>query len=93
MTRARRTDANHAEVREALRGAGWDVCDLSAVGRGMFDLLALKPGRLEFCEVKNPKQPPSHRQLTPAQVRFRDRLAKAGFPVRVLLSVDDARAL
>lgn len=36
---AKRTDANQAEIVQALRQAGYSVCDLSKVGGGVTDLL------------------------------------------------------
>ena len=37
--RARRTDSNHAEIRDGLRQAGADVTDLSGIGGGIPDLI------------------------------------------------------
>ena len=52
---ARRTDANQAEIVEALRMAGRKVQDLHGVGRGCPDLLVLCPsGALVLLEVKTP---------------------------------------
>lgn len=57
MRNAKRTDANHAEIRDGLRAAGFKVADLSACGGGVSDLCVkhpdLKwPGVPAFIEVK-----------------------------------------
>ncbi len=65
--RARRTDRNHAAIRQALRDAGCFVRDLSSMGKGLPDLLAYNPAAdvLAFVEVKVGDE-----GLTPAQVSF-----------------------
>lgn len=72
--RARRTDANHQKIVKALRKAGIKVADLSGIGRGIPDTLVswTRGGERHtaLLEIKNPDQPPSARQLTPAQVKF-----------------------
>lgn len=54
MTRyAKRTDVNHAEIREGLRSAGYPVLDLSGCGNGVPDLAVLvAPAKSVFLEVK-----------------------------------------
>lgn len=49
---ARKTDRNHAPIRQALRDAGWQVLDLSGVGRGVPDLLARRGDVRVWVEVK-----------------------------------------
>lgn len=68
---ARRVDDNHGEVKAALLAIGCSVCDLSAVGGGVNDLLVGYRGRNVLIEVKDGRKPPSARSLTPAQVIFR----------------------
>ncbi len=75
MRRAAKTDANHAEVVRVLRGAGCGVVDLSAVGKGVPDLLVHPPGFPDcrtavLMEVKDGSKRPSARKLTPDQERF-----------------------
>ena len=78
---AKRTDANHAEIRDAMRAAGATVEDLSGSGKGMPDTLVYTAdGRLLLVEIKMSKG-----TLTAAQVRFHAR-----FPVHVVRSVEDA---
>jgi hypothetical protein len=98
--RGKRTDANHSAIREALRRKGWEVTDLSAMGGGMPDLLAVKlgyitqhPYRARFIEIKNGALSPSRRQLTPAQITLHAAFARAGIPVCVVSSVAEAEAL
>ena len=55
MTRAHRTDNNHAEIRDGLREAGWWVWDTHDMGNGFPDLIALNSsGRFVLLEVKSP---------------------------------------
>ena len=50
-----RTDANQPAVMASLRANGCKVIDLSLIGGGVSDLLALLPdGSLKLIEVKNP---------------------------------------
>ena len=81
---AKRTDGNHAEIRDAMRAAGAEVEDLSGSGKGMPDTLVYtSDGRLLLVEIKMLKG-----TLTAAQVRFHAR-----FPVHIVRSVEDALAL
>ena len=78
---AKRTDGNHAEIRDAMRAAGAEVEDLSGSGKGMPDTLVYtSDGRLLLVEIKMPKG-----TLTAPQVRFHAR-----FPVYIVRSVEDA---
>jgi hypothetical protein len=81
---AKRTDGNHAEIRQAMRDAGAEVEDLSGSGKGMPDTLVWTPHTgLMLVEIKMPKG-----TLTAHQVRFHAR-----FPVHIVRSVDDAMRL
>lgn len=41
MTRyAKKTDANHADIRDGLKALGWEVLDTSGIGQGVPDLLS-----------------------------------------------------
>lgn len=93
MKRRARVDANHAEVRDALRAAGWTVIDTARLGDGFVDLLAAKHGRVEFIEVKDGAKRPSARKLTEDEIAFHALLAGAGVTVRVITSVEQAVAL
>jgi len=81
---AKKTDGNHAAIRDAMRAAGAEVEDLSGSGRGMPDTLVYTAdGRLLLVEIKMPKG-----TLTAPQVRFHAR-----FPVHIVRTVEDAIAL
>lgn len=81
---AKRTDANHAEIRDAMRKAGAEVEDLSGSGKGLPDTLVwTKHTGLLLVEIKMPKG-----TLTAPQVRFHAR-----FPVHIVRSVEDALEL
>jgi hypothetical protein len=54
MTYSRRVDANHGEIRNGLRKAGFDVFDCYRLGEGFPDLLVAAHGRLVLLEVKMP---------------------------------------
>ena len=86
MRHARRTDANHALIRDALRRVT-QVLDLSKAGQGIPDLLArhVMTGASIWLEVKDGKKPPSARKLTPAQRELREWLH-----VEVVTSVGEA---
>lgn len=78
---AKRTDGNHAAIRDAMRKAGAEVEDLSGTGKGMPDTLVYTAdGRLLLVEIKMPKG-----TLTAAQVRFHAR-----FPVHIVRTVEAA---
>lgn len=87
--RARR-DSNHAQVRDALRKAGWRVTDTGHVGNGFPDLVAQKHDRVEFIEVKDGSKPPSARKLTEDEADLHAALKQAGVEVRIIESVEQA---
>jgi len=68
--RARRVDGNQKAIIDALVAAGCHVTDLSAVGRGVADLMVLAPNEMRpvLMEVKN--KAGRGDKLTPAQVKF-----------------------
>lgn len=88
--RARRTDDNHAEIRDALRDVPGVYChDVSAVAGLGFDLLCnFRGGPPVFIEVKRPA---TRNDLTDSERRARDHW---GDVWRVVTDVDEAlRAL
>ena len=93
--RARKTDANHAAIRQALRDAGASVLDLSGAGRGCPDLLIGYQGRNILCECKDGKKIPSRQKLTDAQVEFFDswlgQVAKVTTPEEAVALLNDAQ--
>jgi len=88
MRRAAKTDANHAEIVQALRAIGCRVQDLSRVGGGVPDLLVGWRGRLALIEIKDGAKVPSARALTPDQVKWHAEWQ--GMPVAVVKSADEA---
>ncbi|MDR6393039.1 hypothetical protein [Paraburkholderia phenoliruptrix] len=70
MKYARRADGNQAKIVEALRAAGCRVVPTHTIGQGFPDLVVDYHGRTCLVEIKDPKQPPSKRRLTPAQEEF-----------------------
>ena len=71
MTRyAKRVDANHAEIKAAFEKMGCSVVDLSAMGRGVFDILVGYGGISMLAEIKDGTKPPSARKLTKPQEKL-----------------------
>jgi hypothetical protein len=69
---ARKTDANHATIRDGLRNAGFHVIDLSGAGGGVPDLMVeILPGLSYFLEIKDGAKPKSAQALTAAQEEWR----------------------
>ena len=93
VRRRARVDANHAEVRSALRAAGWTVVDCAGVGSGFPDLLIAKHGRVLMVEIKDGAKVPSKQKLTEDEVQFHALMAAAGVVVSVVTSVEEALAL
>ena len=85
--RARRVDANHAEIISTFRRCGFGVLDLSRVGCGCPDLLVAKFGKTKLIEIKDGNKPASARKLTPDEQRFH---GSWGGIVQVINSVDEA---
>lgn len=83
MTRARRTDANHALIRTTLRQLGWIVMDTSRLGEGFADLVAYRAGVTHLIEVKSKRGTLTEDQQT----------LHAGVPVVILRTVEDCEAL
>ena len=93
VRRRARVDANHAEIRSALRAAHWVVVDTAGVGSGFPDLLIAKRGRLLLVEIKDGAKVKSKQQLTEDEVQFHALMAAAGVTVQVVTSVEEALAL
>jgi hypothetical protein len=88
VRRRGRVDANQAVIVDALRGLGYLVQSLASVGSGVPDLLVCTPrGTLVMVEVKDSRQPPSGRKLTPDEQRWHQQWSRA--PVLVVTSVAD----
>lgn len=90
MSYARRTDANHSVVIEALRRCGWFVLDCSRVGHGFFDAIVCRRGRVVFAEIKDGTKPASRQRLTASEGAMHEDFRRAGAEVVILRSVEEA---
>jgi len=93
MRRHARVDANHAEIRSALRAEHWVVVDTAGVGSGFPDLLIARRGKLMLVEIKDGAKVKSKQQLTEDEVQFHALMAAAGVTVHVVTSLKEAMAL
>jgi len=75
--RAKKVDANHAEIVDHLRSIGWSVWNTSAVGRGFSDVVVARLRHTALVEIKSGKSEPNDLQR-----RFRDKWQGAYFVVR-----------
>lgn len=92
MRRDARADRNQPEIVAALRTAGALVIPTHMVGGGFPDLVVCFRGQTLLMEVKDHKQPPSKRLLTPDQLTFH--AAWTGGPLSIVQDVEGAlRAL
>lgn len=86
MRHAKRTDENHAEVRDGLRAQGYEVYDFSAVGGGVADLaVKISTTMSVWLEVKRDKK----EKLTDKEVIFKMLWFDC---YRVVTSIDEAVA-
>lgn len=83
-TSGRRTDANHAAIRESLRKLGAAVEDTHALGGGFPDLVASVGLAVALVEVKDPAKPPSARRLTDDEQAF-----AAKHPAHIVIQTPD----
>lgn len=90
---ARKVDANHGAIRDALRGIGVGVVDTSATGYGFADLTCFWRGSTVLVEVKDGTKPPSERRLTPDQIVLHKMALDHGVKIPVVESVAEALAL
>jgi hypothetical protein len=81
-----RKDANHGEVSDDLRAAGWSVLDLAKHGVSV-DLVVGKPFFAALVEIKDGSKPASARKLTLAELELK---ANWEGPYIVALSGEDA---
>lgn len=66
----KRVDANQSTIVRALRDIGASVQSLADLGKGVPDLLVGYRGNNWLMEVKDWKQPPSKRRLTPDEKKW-----------------------
>lgn len=79
----RRTDNNHAEIRDGLRAAGWTVEDTSAFGHGFPDLLVGIDGTFVLFEVKS-----KGGELNERELRFHAKFCES--PIYVVYTLEEA---
>ena len=87
MRQAARIDANQPDIIKALRSVGASVQPLHTVGAGCVDLAVGFRGANYLLEVKDGRQPPSKRRLTPDEEKWH---AEWRGHVAVVNSVDEA---
>jgi hypothetical protein len=69
---AKRIDANQPSIVRALREIGATVQSLAEVGDGCPDILVGYRGRNLVFEIKDWKQPPSKKRLTPHEKKWHE---------------------
>jgi hypothetical protein len=67
VKQARRIDANQSKIVRELRSIGASVQSLADLGDGCPDILVGAQGKNFVFEIKDWKQPPSKRRLTPKE--------------------------
>ncbi len=88
--RAKKIDGNQTDIVQGLRKVGYSVAITSAAGDGFPDIVVGAKGKNYLFEIKDPAKPPSHRRLTPKQVKFhRDWWGQ----ISVIETIDDALAV
>ncbi len=65
-----KVDANQPQIVRALRQAGATVQSLAEIGSGCPDILIGFRGQCYVAEVKDWRQPPSKRKLTPLEKKW-----------------------
>lgn len=88
MRRAARTDANHSEIRDALRDVpGCVVGDTHSLGDGFPDLVIGWRGRWIPVEIKDGSKPQSARALTEAEAKWHAVASEHSLPVAIVCLV------
>lgn len=85
-----RTDNNQTAIVKSLRASGALVQSLSNIGGGCPDLLVIRAGKVHLLEVKDEKQPPSKRRLTPHETAWHNAALAHGYAVATVESINDA---
>lgn len=89
MRTAARQDDNQKDLVARLVTHGWLVKDMSRMGKGWFDAVAVKGSRVVWLEIKNPARYGKQRQPNPQQVDLHDQFRRAGAEVAVVATVAD----
>lgn len=90
MRRAARVDGNQPEIVAALRKAGAVVHSTAQLGGGFPDIFCNFRGRIFGFEIKDPKQKPSDRRLTPDEQAFHDNWNRSGQTIYVIETAEQA---
>lgn len=69
---AKRIDANQSSIVRALREIGASVQSLADLGKGVPDIAVGYRGKNFLFEIKDWKQPPSKRKLTPDEKKWHE---------------------
>lgn len=85
-----RTDANQAEIVDALRKVGCGWLGLSGDPSLGCDGLVVWRGKILVCEIKDDKKPPSQRKLTPTEAKRKLWCEVHRIPYVILLNPDQA---
>jgi hypothetical protein len=83
-------DGNQASIVRQLRAMGASVLHTHIL-KNCFDILVGYRGRTFLIEIKDPAQPPSARELTPGEAKFKAQWR--GSPYHVVLTIDEAIAI
>lgn len=83
-----RKDNNHAIIVDAIRKAGGDVLDTSALGHGIPDLIVMTKVGIQLAEIKNP-QTQYGKRLSKYQVKW---ATEWKGPIYILRTIEDAIA-
>ncbi len=89
MPLARRVDANHRAILDALRQIGAVIIDTHAIP-GALDALCGFRGRLTLLEIKDGAKPAHARRLTEAEQETIQLLASVGVEAHVVYDVESA---
>lgn len=86
---ANRTDGNQTEIIKHFKFWGCTVLNISSL-KNCCDVVVSKHGRSIFIEIKNGKNPPSARKLTPGEIKFK---AETLGSWRLCESIKDAESI
>ncbi len=85
-----RTDANQSRIVKELRQLGYGVHSTADIGDGFPDIVVCARGRNFLFEVKDWRQPPSKRRLTPKEKQWHMVWKASGGQVCVVETTEDA---
>ena len=93
MRHAFARDRNHPHLKAAFEAHDWLVFDVSDSRTLGLDFIVIRRGRVVAVEAKDGEKVPSARKLTPSEEKTRDRCRAHGVEWRLVMSVEDVRAL